>query len=38
MNILPKLNKVKIPAEKLTLYALNPKGDSDKSYVFDKAL
>jgi hypothetical protein len=38
MNTLPKLNKVRIPVEKFTQYALNPINDPDKSLAFDRAL
>ena len=38
MNILPKSDKVVIPIEKFTKYALNPEKDADKAIAFDRAL
>ena len=38
MSILPKADKIVIPIEKFTKYALNPESDFDKQYAFDKAL
>jgi SPP1 gp7 family putative phage head morphogenesis protein len=38
VNVLPKLDKIKIPIEKFTQYALNPLKDENKALAFDLAL
>ena len=37
-NTLPKLDKIRIPLEKFTQYALNPEKSKDKAVAFELAL
>ncbi|MCL2170902.1 MAG: hypothetical protein FWB71_02015 [Defluviitaleaceae bacterium] len=38
MNILPKIDKLVLPIEKFTKYALDPDGDRNKAIAFEAAL
>ena len=38
MNLLPNIDKIKIPAEKFTRYVLNYEKDYDKALAFELAL